>query len=91
MDITPLLFIYRFVGGELNACYNAVDRHVENGKGSKVALIHDSPVTKVIRKVTYSELQHQVLISFYQLLFHYCKSYLLTFTIYFSLKRFYGN
>ena len=27
-----------FVGGKLNACYNAVDRHVENGQGDKVAL-----------------------------------------------------
>lgn len=50
----------RFVGGELNACYNAVDRHVLAGKGSRVALIHDSPVTKSVRKVTYAELHHQV-------------------------------
>jgi len=53
-------FVFRFVGGELNACYNAVDRHVERGKKDKVALIHDSPVTKSIRKVTYGELQEQV-------------------------------
>lgn len=50
----------RFVGGEINACYNAVDRHVEAGKGDKVALIHDSPVTSTVRKVTYSELQEKV-------------------------------
>lgn len=50
----------RFVGGELNACYNAVDRHVAADKGGKVALIHDSPVTKSVRKVTYAELQNQV-------------------------------
>ncbi|XP_022915542.1 acyl-CoA synthetase short-chain family member 3, mitochondrial [Onthophagus taurus] len=49
-----------FVGGELNACYNAVDRHVESGKGSKVALIHDSPLTQTIRKVTYAELLDKV-------------------------------
>ena len=53
----------RFVGGELNACYNAVDRHVEAGKKDKVALIHDSPVTNVIRKVTYGELHEQVRIT----------------------------
>ena len=52
--------MYRFVGGELNACYNAVDRHVEGGKENKVALIHDSPVTNSIRKVTYGVLQQQV-------------------------------
>lgn len=50
----------RFVGGELNACYNTVDRHVLAGKGNKVALIHNSPVTKTIRKVTYKELQDKV-------------------------------
>lgn len=48
--------LLRFVDGELNACYNAVDRHVEAGMGSKIALIHDSPLTKTVRKVTYAEL-----------------------------------
>ncbi|EEB15004.1 luciferase, putative, partial [Pediculus humanus corporis] len=49
-----------FVGGKLNACYNAIDRHVESGKGEKVALIHDSPVTNTIRHVTYNELYSKV-------------------------------
>ena len=35
-----------FVGAECNACYNALDRHVENGRDDQVALIYDSPVTK---------------------------------------------
>lgn len=52
--------IIRFVGGELNACYNTVDRHVLAGKGNKIALIHNSPVTKTIRKVTYNELHETV-------------------------------
>ena len=53
--------LYRwFRGGELNTCYNAVDRHVENGRGDQVAIIYDSPVTDTIRKITYSELQQQV-------------------------------
>ena len=34
-----------FAGGRLNTCYNAVDRHVEAGRGAQPALIHDSPVT----------------------------------------------
>src|SRR5690348_57539 len=34
-----------FVGGKLNTCYNAVDRHVDEGRGDQVALIYDSPVT----------------------------------------------
>ncbi|KAK5639475.1 hypothetical protein RI129_011967 [Pyrocoelia pectoralis] len=49
-----------FVGGELNACYNAVDRHVESGKGDKIALIHDSPLTNTVRRVTYAELLNKV-------------------------------
>ncbi|KAL3290350.1 hypothetical protein HHI36_023693 [Cryptolaemus montrouzieri] len=49
-----------FVGGEINACYNAVDRHVKAGKGSRIAIIHDSPLTKTIRKVTYAELLDEV-------------------------------
>lgn len=52
-----MLILYRrFIGGELNACYNAVDRHVHAGNGNKTALIHDSPQTSTIRKVTYNEL-----------------------------------
>ncbi|XP_077994199.1 acyl-CoA synthetase short-chain family member 3, mitochondrial-like isoform X2 [Glandiceps talaboti] len=49
-----------FVGGELNTCYNAVDRHVENGHGERLALIHDSPVTKSTQQLTYAELLDQV-------------------------------
>ncbi|XP_046834338.1 acyl-CoA synthetase short-chain family member 3, mitochondrial-like [Vespa crabro] len=45
-----------FVGGELNACYNAVDRHVDSGNGEKTAIIYDSPQISIIRKVTYNEL-----------------------------------
>lgn len=53
----PLL---RYVGGKLNACYNAIDRHVLADKGSKVALIHDSPTTNTVRHVTYNELYDKV-------------------------------
>src|ERR1043165_8821270 len=34
-----------FVGGRLNSCHNALDRHVEAGRGDQLALLHDSPVT----------------------------------------------
>lgn len=37
-----------------------MDRHVRAGNGSKVALIHDSPLTKTVRKVTYAELLDEV-------------------------------
>ncbi|XP_055541300.1 acyl-CoA synthetase short-chain family member 3, mitochondrial [Wyeomyia smithii] len=49
-----------YVGGQLNACYNALDRHILNKKGHKVALIHDSPMTNTIRHVTYNELYKKV-------------------------------
>ena len=53
--------MYRwFVGGELNTCYNALDYHVERGRGDKVALIYDSPVTDTIKKYTYAELTEEV-------------------------------
>jgi propionyl-CoA synthetase len=49
-----------FAGGEMNTCYNAVDRHVEKGRGDQVAIIYDSPVTEQIQKITYRELLDQV-------------------------------
>ncbi len=49
-----------FVGGELNTCENAVDRHVAAGQGEQAAIIYDSPVTGVVRKITYRELLDQV-------------------------------
>ncbi|RUM35634.1 MAG: propionyl-CoA synthetase [Desulfobulbus sp.] len=49
-----------FRGGELNTCYNAVDRHVKNGRGDQNAIIYDSPVTDTVRKITYNELLEQV-------------------------------
>jgi acetate--CoA ligase len=53
--------LYRwYKGGKLNTCYLAIDNHVENGFGEKTALIYDSPVTGVVKKYTYSQLQHEV-------------------------------
>jgi propionyl-CoA synthetase len=53
--------IYRwYSGGEVNTCYNAVDRHVENGRADQLALIYDSPVTDTVKTFTYQELQDQV-------------------------------
>ena len=46
--------------GEVNTCWNAVDRHVRNGLGEQVAILHDSPVTKSKRSVTYSQLHDEV-------------------------------
>lgn len=49
-----------FDDGEINMCWNAVDRHVQNGLGDQTAIIHDSPVTNSKRKVSYRELQYEV-------------------------------
>ncbi len=53
-------FYQWFVGGELNTCYNALDYHVESGRGEQAAIIYDSPVTDTIRKITYAELLDRV-------------------------------
>ena len=49
-----------FAGGEVNTCYNALDLHVENGRGTQLALIYDSPVTNTIKTFTYRELRDRV-------------------------------
>lgn len=49
--------IYRwFSGGQLNTCHNALDRHVDAGRGEQVAIIYDSPLTSQQRKITYKDL-----------------------------------
>lgn len=50
----------------LNICYNAIDRHIENGEGDKIAIIYDSPVTNTKATITYKEVLEQViLLTFY--------------------------
>ncbi|KAK2142749.1 hypothetical protein LSH36_918g00027 [Paralvinella palmiformis] len=56
IDDSKSPFTSWFVGGELNTCFNAVDCHVDRGHGNQTAIIHDSPVTETIRKITYNEL-----------------------------------
>ena len=46
-----------FVGGVCNTCWNAVDRHVEAGRGEQAAIIYDSPVANVKQVITYAALQ----------------------------------
>ena len=46
--------------GITNTCYNAVDFHVKNGNGKKLAIIYDSPITNSQKKITYNELKEQV-------------------------------
>ena len=49
-----------FPDGVTNACYNAVDIHVEQGRGEQLAVIFDSPVTDVKSQLTYADLQELV-------------------------------
>jgi propionyl-CoA synthetase len=60
LDSSNPPFYRWFVGGELNTCYNALDRHVEGGRADQPALIYDSPVTDTIKTYTYAELRDEV-------------------------------
>jgi propionyl-CoA synthetase len=60
LDDSGAPFYRWFVGGELNTCYNALDRHVAGGRADQPALIYDSPVTGQVRRLTYRELLDEV-------------------------------
>jgi len=49
-----------FKEGMINACHNAVDRHVDAGFGDQSAIIHDSPVTSSKEMITFCQLQERV-------------------------------
>ena len=49
-----------FEDGKTNTCFNALDIHVDKGKGDKTALIYDSPITGNKKKFTYKELKEKV-------------------------------
>jgi propionyl-CoA synthetase len=49
-----------FPDGEINVAHNALDRHVDAGRGEQAALIYDSPVTDTRRTYTYSQLRDEV-------------------------------
>ena len=48
-----------FEDGVTNTCYNALDIHIDQGRGEKLALIYDSPITGK-KKFTYNELREKV-------------------------------
>jgi propionyl-CoA synthetase len=60
LDDSNKPFYRWFSGGEINTCYNALDFHIEQGRGDQVALIYDSPVTDTIKKFTFSQLCEEV-------------------------------
>ncbi len=49
-----------FADGVLNTCYNALDRQVTNGRADQLALIHDSPLSNSVTRLTYREMLHEV-------------------------------
>ena len=59
-DPTMGLYGRWFVDGVVNTCYNALDRHVADGRADQVALIHDSPLAKTVTKLTYAQMLHEV-------------------------------
>ncbi len=60
LDDSNKPFYRWFVGGKVNTCYNAVDRHIENGRGEQLALIYDSPVTDTIKSYTFRALRDEI-------------------------------
>ena len=60
LDDSNLPFLSWFPDGVTNACYNALDRHVDSGRGDQLALIYDSPVTGTKATFTYREMLDRV-------------------------------
>lgn len=60
LDDSKSPFTRWFPGGELSLCYNAVDRHVDEGFGSQNAIIWDSPITSRKENVSFSQLKEDV-------------------------------
>jgi len=60
LDSSQAPFYHWFSGGNLNTCYNCLDRHVEEGRADQDALIYDSPVTGTIKHYSYRELRDEV-------------------------------
>ncbi len=60
LDQSRKPFYRWFAGGQLNTCWNALDRHVERGRAEQLALIYDSPVTGQVKRFTYRQLRDDV-------------------------------
>ncbi|MBF0250676.1 MAG: propionyl-CoA synthetase [Alphaproteobacteria bacterium] len=61
LDASNPPFYRWFAGAECNTCHNAVDRHVDRGRGDQAALIYDSPMTGGTQKTyTYADLKDEV-------------------------------
>ena len=60
LDDTKKPFYRWFPDGEVNTCYNAIDRHVIDGKGEKIAIIYDSAIRGIKEKISYKQLLKKV-------------------------------
>ncbi len=60
LDDSRKPFYRWFIGGELNTCYNALDVHVDAGRGDQPALIYDSPVTNTLKTYSYRQFRDEV-------------------------------
>ena len=60
LDQSRKPFYRWFRGGRLNTCWNALDRHVERGRGEQLALIYDSPLSGQVKRFTYRALRDEV-------------------------------
>jgi propionyl-CoA synthetase len=57
LDSSNPPFYKWFKGGKINTCFNALDRHVEEGNGDRTAIIFDSAMTNTKKKFSYKELR----------------------------------
>ena len=60
LDDSRAPFYRWFAGGSLNTCYNALDRHVDDGRAEQAALVYDSPMTGTVDSFTYARLRDEV-------------------------------
>ncbi len=60
LDDSNKPFYRWFTGGEMNTCYNALDLHIDKGRGESIALIYDSPVTDTKISYTFRQLRDDV-------------------------------
>lgn len=60
LDSSNIPFYKWFPDGKINACYNCIDRHIENGLGNNKAIIGYSCYTKKTITLSYNELRDQV-------------------------------
>ena len=60
LDDNSSPFTKWFSGGKINTCYNALDIHLESGRGEQAAIIYDSPVTETQEILSYKDLFERV-------------------------------